>query len=144
MFGEFNEMILYHSMLIKMMLAVLIVGLMIPFLSGECAKTIKRMRIYMFVSHGLLTMIAFSGMVAFVFADMAFNLSIVVMIVAFFAMIGIEVVKYKKILKSRLEPISCLKKSRLTAVMYTILNIAIIAGLVVWKIMEHKSAIPLS
>ncbi|KIM07663.1 MAG: hypothetical protein KU29_06635 [Sulfurovum sp. FS06-10] len=133
MFGEFNEMILYHSMLIKMMLAVLIVGLMIPFLSGECAKTIKRMRIYMFVSHGLLTMIAFSGMVAFVFADMAFNLSIVVMIVAFFAMIGIEVVKYKKILKSRL-----------TAVMYTILNIAIIAGLVVWKIMEHKSAIPLS
>jgi len=64
---------------------------------------------------------------------MAFNLSIVVMIVAFFAMIGIEVVKYKKILKSRL-----------TAMMYTILNIAIIAGLVVWKIMEHKSAIPLS
>jgi hypothetical protein len=144
MFGEFEEMILYHAILIKMMLAVLVGGLIIPFLSQECAKTIKRMRIYMFVSHGLLTMIAFSGMVAFVFADMSFSLSIGVMIVAFFAMIGIEVVKYKKILKSRLEPESCAKKSRMTAVMYTVINIAILAGMVVWQIMEHKSAIPVS
>ena len=144
MFGEFSEMIMYHAILIKMMLAVLIIGMIIPFLGSDCAKTVKRTRIYMFASHGLLSMIAFSGLVAFVFAEMSFNLSIIVMIVAFFAMIMLEVAKYKTILKGRSDAKSCVKKARTTAVFYTIVNIILIAGLVVWKIMEAKSAVPVS
>ncbi|MBU1667795.1 hypothetical protein KKC13_05200 [bacterium] len=144
MFGEFEEMIFYHAVLLKLMLAVLVVGLIIPFLSSDCAKTVKRTRIYMFVSHGTLSMIAFSGLIAFVFADMSMTLSIAVMIVAFFAMIMLEVVKYKKILKDRTNSERCMKNARVTAVVYTLLNIAIIAGLVVYKIMEAKSAVPVS
>lgn len=144
MFGEFSEMVMYHAILIKIMLAVLVIGMIIPFLSSDCAKTVKRMRIYMFASHGLLSMIAFSGLVAFVFAEMSFTLSIIVMIVAFFAMIMIEVVKYKKILKGRADGTTCLKKARMTAVFYTIINIVIIAGMVVWQIMEAKSAVSVS
>lgn len=143
MFGEFEEMVLYHAVLIKLMLGVLLIGAIIPFLSKDCYQTVKRMRIYMFVSHGTLSMIAFSGFIAFVFADMAMSLSTGVMIVAFFAMIMLEVVKYKKILKNRNQQ-NCDKQARVTAVIFTLLNVAIIAGLVVWKIMEAKSAIPLS
>lgn len=141
MFGEFEEMILYHAVLLKAMLGVLVVGMIIPFLTSECSKTIKRMRIYMFVSHGLITMIAFTGLIAFVFAKMDLHIDIIVMIVAFLAMIMIEVLKYKKILKAGTQE-GCTKKARTTAIMFTILNIAIIAGLVVYKIIEAKSAIP--
>lgn len=143
MHGEFAEMVLYHSVLIKAMLALLVVGLIIPFLSSECAKTVKRMRIYMFASHGVLTMIGFSGLIAFVFADLPMSLSIVAMIIAFFAMIMIEVVKYKKVLNNQ-KAQNCVKSGRVSTVMFTLLNIAILAGLVVWKIMEAKSAVPVS
>ena len=141
MFGEFEEMILYHAVLLKAMLGVLVVGMIIPFLTSECSKTIKRMRIYMFVSHGLITMIAFTGLIALVFAKMDLSMEIIVMIVAFLAMIMIEVLKYKKILKAGTTE-GCTKKARTTAIMFTLLNIAIIAGLVVYKIIEAKSAIP--
>lgn len=144
MFGEFNEMVMYHSVLIKIMLAVLVIGMIIPFLSKECAKTVKRTRIYMFVSHGLLTMIAFSGLIAFVFADISISLSIIAMIIAFLAMIMIEVMKYKKILKASSNSEHCMKNARVIAIVYTLLNIAIIAGLVVYKIMEAKSAVSVS
>jgi|GEM_PF-2639577 len=143
MFGEFNEMVMYHSVLIKIMLAVLVVGLIIPFLSSDCAKTVKRTRIYMFVSHGTLSMIAFSGLIAFVFADISMSLSIGMMIVAFFAMIMLEVVKYKKILKGASNPENCLKKSRITAFLFTVVNIAIIAGMVVYMVIQ-KNAVPVS
>jgi len=141
MFGEFAEMITYHSVLIKAMLGVLVIGMVIPFLTTECSKTVKRMRIYMFVSHGLITMIAFTGLIALVFAKMDLNLEIIVMIVAFLVMIMVEVLKYKKILKAGNRE-DCSKISRKSAILFTIINIAIIAGLVVYKIMEAKSAIP--
>ncbi len=143
MHGEFAEMVLAHSILIKVMLAVFVVGLMIPFLSSDCSKTVKRMRIYMFVAHGTLSMIAFSGVIAFVFADLAFTLPIITMIVMFFAMIMIEVVKYKKILKNQKSE-NCVRSGRMTAVMFTLVNIAMLAAMVVWKIMEAKSAVPVS
>ncbi|HIC77668.1 MAG TPA: hypothetical protein EYP02_00660, partial [Sulfurovum sp.] len=70
MFGEFEEMVLYHSILIKIMLGLVLIGMIIPFMGKVCSKTIRRMRIYMFFSHGLLSMIAFTGMIALVFAQM--------------------------------------------------------------------------
>ena len=141
MFGEFEEMIFYHAILLKAMLGVLIVGMIIPFLSAECSKTIKRMRIYMFVSHALITMIAFTGLIAFVFGKIDMNFSIIMMIVAFLAMIMIEVLKYKKVLRTGTSQ-GCAKTGRASVIIYTVLNIAIIAGLVIYKIMEAKSAIP--
>lgn len=140
MFGEFDEMILYHSVLIKAMLGVLLVGMIIPFLTKECSKTIKRMRIYMFVSHGLITMIAFTGLIALIFAKMDLTINIILMIVAFLVMIMIEVLKYKKILRTGKSE-DCVKTGRASVIIYTVLNIAIIAGMVVYKIMEAKSAV---
>lgn len=136
MLGEFNEMVLYHSVLIKVMLGVLVVGMVIPFLSRECPKTVKRLRIYMFFSHGLLSMIAFSGLIAFVFADLPMTLSMMAMIVIFFAMIMIEVVKYKKVLKNQ-QAENCATYARVTVSLYSVINIVLIAAMVIWKVMEQ-------
>ena len=143
MFGEYEEMVLYHAVLIYTMFGVLMVGMSLPFLSSICNKTIKRIRIYMFVSHALLTMIAFTGLIAFVFAKMSMSIEIITMIVAFFVMVMVEVLKYKQILKAGNSE-GCAKTSRTTTLLYTLINIAIITGLVLYKIMEAKSAISVS
>jgi len=71
---------------------------------------------------------------------MDLSIDIIMMIVAFFVMIMVEVLKYKKILKAGNQE-GCAKKSKTSAIIFTLINIAIIAALVVYKIMEAKSAI---
>ena len=143
MFGEFEEMILYHSILIKAMLGLLVIGMIIPFLSSDCAKSIRRARIYMFFSHGLLSMIAFSGVIALIFAHMSLTADMMIMIVLFFVMIMVEVVKYKKIQKGVIDKESCNKKVRVNSLIFGFINIAIIAGMVVYMVMQ-KNAVPVS
>ncbi|MCK5855594.1 MAG: hypothetical protein KAG56_10260 [Sulfurovaceae bacterium] len=142
MFGEFEEMVLYHSLLIKMMLGLVLIGMIIPFLGKLCGTTIKRMRIYMFVSHGLLSMIAFTGMIALVFAQIPLNLSMILMIVAFFALIAVAIIKYRKMLNTRIKKETCARDMRVLSIQYGVIEIAIIMSLVISKIMEYKSAVP--
>jgi len=142
MFGEFEEMVLYHSILIKIMLGLVVIGMIIPFLGKVCAKTIKRMRIYMFFSHGLLSMIAFSGIIALVFSHTSINISIIFMIVAFFALIALTIIKYKKMLNTRIKKETCVRDMRVLAIQYGVIEIAVIMSLFISKIMEYKSAIP--
>ncbi len=144
MFGEFEEMILYHSFLIKMILGLFLVGMIIPFIGKMCSITIKRMRIYMFVSHGMLSMIAFTGLIAFVFAKLSLNISMIFMIIAFLALIGLEVISYRKMLRTRENKEECQKKMKRIAVVYGLIKIAVVMSLVISKIMEYKSAVPIS
>lgn len=136
MFGEFDEMVLYHALLIKMVLGLLVVGMVIPFLSSDCTKTINRKRIYMFFLHGLLAAVAFSGLVAMVFAQISFDLSMAVMIVAYIAMSVLESIKYLTMIKSRSTPETCNTVMRKVTLSYTPISILIIVLLVVWKVME--------
>ncbi len=144
MHGEFEEMVLYHAILIKIMLGVLVIGMFIPFLSKECRITIKRTRIYMFVAHGFITAVAFSGMVAFVFVQMPFNISMAVMIVIYLLISVVETVKYFKMLKMQYESNSCVQSLRGVAIKYTLINIIMILAMMIWKIMEYKSAVSVS
>jgi len=132
----FEEMILYHNILVKILLGILLVGITIPFLSSDRAKTIKRLRVYMFFFHGLVTTVAFSGLIAFVFGKIDFNLSILAMIALYIIISVLESLKYLKILKY-----SDNSQIRATNIKYTLINILLIVALVVWKIVEHKSAV---
>jgi len=135
----FEEMILYHNILVKILLGILIVGIIIPFLSSDSSKTIKRLRIYMFVFHGLATTVAFSGLIAFVFGKIDFNISILAMILLYIIVSVLESIKYLKILKY-----SDNSQIRATNIKYTLINILLIVALVVWKIVEYKSAVSVS
>jgi len=135
----FEEMILYHNILVKILLGILIVGIIIPFLSSDSSQTIKRLRIYMFVFHGLATTVAFSGLIAFVFGKIDFNISILAMILLYIIVSVLESIKYLKILKY-----SDNSQIRATNIKYTLINILLIVALVVWKIVEYKSAVSVS
>ena len=136
MFGEFNEMVLYHDILVKMLLGLLLIGLITPFLSLDCIKIVKRKRIYIFAVHGMLSVVAFSGLVAMVFAKIPFNVSIVVMIVAYVVVSALEGIKHIKIMRSRFNKEECIQKIRTLTLKYTLASIATVAALVVWKAME--------
>ncbi len=128
----FKEMVLYHAILIYLTIGVLILGLLIPFLSRTQERVIKRMRIYMFFIHSFFTMVAFSGLVAFVFAKMSFDITILIMILVYIIISILESIKYLKILKYQ-----DISQTRATAIVYTIINILLMVTLIIWEIKEH-------
>ena len=142
MFGEYDEMMVYHETLVYLLLGLLIFGMLIPFFSKDCAKSIKRKRIYMFFSHGLINIIAFSGLVGFVFVRMDFNISIAVMLLFYILLTTIESIKYLAMLRTLVSKESCNSQLRAISVKYTLINIAMVAGILIYKIVEHHNAIP--
>lgn len=120
-------MVLYHSILVDSLLLVVIIGYIIPFLSQNCKTTIRRLRIYMFIFHGVITTVAFSGLVAFTFAKMALNLNIVLMVLVYISTTTIESLRYLKFKKS------C-RENR-----YSLINILILIALIGW---EYAVSIP--
>jgi cation transport ATPase len=143
MFGEYDEMMVYHGALVYMLLGLLIFGMLIPFLSKDCAKTIKRKRIYMFFSHGLINIVAFAGLIGFVFVQMDFNMSMAVMILFYLLLSAIESIKYLSMLKTLVSKESCNDELRAISIKYTLINIAMVGGIIIYKVMEHKDAVPL-
>jgi len=129
----FNEMVLYHFILIEILLAVSIIGFTIPILSKNYNLVIKRMRIYIFVFHGLIASVAFSGLVAFIFAKMELSLTIYAMILAFITIPTIESIKYLKILKT--------DNIKAVNIKYSIINISILLAFTIWKLGDYKSAV---
>ncbi|SFV66298.1 hypothetical protein MNB_SV-12-1937 [hydrothermal vent metagenome] len=142
MFGEYDEMMVYHGALVYILLGLLILGMLIPFFSMDCAKSIKRKRIYMFFFHGLITTVAFSGLVGFVFVRMDFNISMAVMILFYILVSVIESFKYLTMLKTLVSKERCNAKLRAISIKYSLINIVMIAGIIIYKVVEHQSAIP--
>ena len=126
----FDEMVLYHYILVLILLGVLIVGMIIPFLSSDSNKSIKRIRIYMFVFHGFITTVAFSGLVTFIFGNIAFSLKILIMLLFYIIISFLESMKYFNILKNPLDNNHC----RAISVRYGVINILLILILIFFYI----------
>jgi hypothetical protein len=135
----FKEMLFYHSSLVNLMVVVLILGGLIPFLANGYEKMVKYMRIYMFTIHTLFSMVAFSGLVAFAFAQLEFNLSIFLMVVLYIAISSFETLMYFKVLKLKGE----MQRVNSTIVKYTLINLLLVVALIVWKMGGEGSAVPL-
>jgi len=78
-------------------------------------------------------------LIAFVFGKIDFNLSILAMVALYIIISVLESLKYLKILKY-----SDNSQIKVTNIKYTLINIVLIVALVVWKILEHKSAVSIS
>ncbi len=119
----FNEMIFYHSILVYTLLLVVIIGFVTPLLNRDCNSIVKRLRVYIFIFHGVATTVAFSGLVAFTFAKMVFNLNILLMIIAYLAISTIESIKYLKFKKGCKRDIN---------IKYSLTNIFILIAVIGW------------
>ncbi len=137
------ETILFtHSLLIKVFLAFLILGLFIPKVtSSSTLKFRKASLIYTMIFQAFMTMIAFSGIVALIVGDLPFGISTMIMIVVFTVMMTLEIVKFKKIKKANLEDESIFATMRSNFIKIGIINIIILVLIVLLMILKSKGVI---
>jgi len=140
----FEEMVLYHNILVWFLVIILLIGGSIPFWSSDVSKSIKRMRIYMFWFHAIVTAVAFSGLVTFIFGKIDWNISIIAMIIVYVLLSLLESLKYIKILKLSKREQNPIKKIESISILYTLINILLVLTLIIWKIKEHSNAVSLS
>jgi len=136
-----QEILLYHSMLIKIFLALLVINALVPFLSrATIATQMRNTRISFFVYFGFLTMVAFTGLVAIMVLEYPWGHAMTLMVFSFGLLIALEVMRAKKLHKRWMISESAANIS----LMYVAGQIVIVAAMTVLMIMEKKGAISLS
>ncbi len=136
-----EETLLYHAVTIKIFLAILFINLLIPIITkSERAREVKWTRISFFFFSGLLTMIAFSGVILMMVLEMPWNLSMTIMLIAFVLLTILEIARSRTLHK-----IWMLSESGASiSWKFVLLEIVIVAMMVILMIMEKKGAISLS
>jgi len=138
-----EEMLMTHSILVKVMLGFLVLGLFIPMMKKEPLGFKKASFIYTMVFQAIMTMIVFAGIIALVVGEMDFTLSTIIMVVVFAIMMGLEIVKHKRIKKGDLEDEATFKMLRAGFVKTGIINIIILVAMVVLMILKAKGVVSL-
>jgi len=140
-----EEMIVYHSVLTKVFLGFLVVGMLIPMMTAKNPLGFRKASfIYTMIFQAIATMIAFSGLVAMVTGEVGFTLSIIIMIVIWAALMYIEIKKYRLIKIAKIENPETHKLLKGAFLKISAVQILLVAVMVVLKVMEAKGAISLS
>ncbi|MEA3434045.1 MAG: hypothetical protein U9R13_05640 [Campylobacterota bacterium] len=140
-----EEMILYHSVLTKVFLGFLVVGMLIPMMTAKNPLGFRKSSfIYTMIFQAIATMIAFSGLVAMVTGEVGFTLSIIIMIVIWVALMYIEIKKYRLIKVAKIANPETHKLLKGAFIKISAVQILLVAVMVVLKVMEAKGAISLS
>ena len=138
------QVIVAHSILIKVFLALLVAGFFIPKMTAKHPlKFRKASFIYTMTFQALATMIAFTGLVAMVMGDYGFTFSIILMILIWGALMFIEIKKYKVI---KFTDVNDPAKHALLKSLFlkiSAVEVLLVVAMVVLKVMEAKGAISL-
>ena len=137
-----ETILLTHSILVKVLLAFLVLGLFIPKVTASNPLKFKKASfIYTMIFQALMTMIAFAGVVALITGDLPFGISTIIMILVFAIMMALEIVKFKKIKKANLEDESTFAILRSSFLKTGIINIVILVIMVVLMILKAKGVV---
>jgi len=140
-----DEMIVSHSILVKVFLAFLVGGLLIPMMTAKKPLGFRKASfIYTMIFQAIATMIAFSGLIAMVTGELGFTLSIIIMIVIWAALMYIEIKKYKLIKIAKIENPETHKLLKGAFIKISAVQILLVAVMVALKVMEVKGAISIS
>lgn len=133
-----ETMLTTHSALNYIFIAFIVLGFLVPMMVKEPLGFKKASFIYTMIFQAIITMIAFSGIVALVSGDLAFDMPVIAMIVVFAAMMGIEISKHKRIKKSDTEDEATFAMLRAGFTKASVLNLIIIVGFTVFMIAKSK------
>ena len=139
------ETILFtHSILIKLFLGFLVGGLFMPMMTAKNPQALKKVSlIYTFIFQGIITMIAFAGLVAMVMGEYAMSLAIIVMIVIWVVMMYIEIRKHKLVKVANLGNPTTYKLIKGLFVKIGVIQILLVAAMVVLMVLRAKGVISL-
>ena len=135
-----EEAIFYHSVIVKIFLVLLLFNLLVPIIFNKNIATEMRWtRVTFFLFSGLLSMTLFSGLMAYMFMDIPWNIMMSLMLLSFIVLTGLEIVRSRKLHK--LWMLS--KRGTTLSWKYVLLEIMVIAIIVLLMILEKKGAISL-
>ncbi|MCB4742640.1 MAG: hypothetical protein LGB68_03655 [Sulfurovum sp.] len=139
------EIVVSHSILIKVFLGFLVVGFFIPFVTKKNSAGFKKASfIYTMIFQAIVTMIAFTGILLFVMGNFDISLSVIMMTIIWVLLMFVEIKKYKLIKMTNIdnEEIHILLKSAFLKV--SSVQVILVIAMVALKIMEVKGVVSLS
>jgi len=137
-----EEMFATHSILVKIFLGFLVLGLFIPMITnGKPLKFRKACFIYTMIFQAIITMIAFTGLVAMVTAEASISIGITIMIIIWAILMYIEIKKYRLIKLSQIEDLQIYKVLKSGFIKITIIQILLIALMVILMILKTKGIV---
>lgn len=140
-----DEMIVSHSILVKVFLAFLVGGLFIPMMTAKKPLGFRKASfIYTMIFQAIATMIAFSGLIAMITGELGLTLSTIIMIVIWVALMYIEIKKYRLIKIAKIENPDTHKLLKGAFIKISIVQVFLVIVMVVLKVMEVKGVISIS
>ena len=137
-----EQMLATHSIIVKVFLGFLVGALFIPMMTAKNPLGFRKASfIYTMIFQGIITMIAFTGIIAMVSGSLPFSMAIILMIAIWMLMMYIEIRKYKLIKVAQIEKPevhSLLKKGFLKI---NIAQILLVAVMVVFMVLKSKGII---
>ena len=136
-----QEALVYHSVMIKLFLVLLVINLWVPWIfKSNIMKEVKATRITFFLYSAMVTMVAFTGAVLVLIAEMPWNMGLSLMVLSWVFLSILEIVRSVKLTKLWREGESAVSVSW----RYVMVEIVITAAMILFAILDHKDAIPLS
>jgi len=140
---EVAQMLATHSILVKVFLGFLVLGLLVPFMAKTPHGFKKGSFIYTMIFQAIATMIAFAGLIAIFTGDLGWTMSTIIMVVLWAVMMYIEIKKHKLVKIANLKNIDTMKIIKGAFIKISLLQILLVAVMVVIMVLKAKGVISL-
>ena len=139
---EVARMLATHSMLVKVFLGFLVLGMIIPFMTAKNPQGFRKGSfIYTMIFQAIATMIAFAGLVAVFTGDLGWSTTTIIMVAVWAVMMYIEIKKYKAIKLADLNNPDNHRMLKGAFIRISIIQILLVTIMVVLMILKVKGVI---
>lgn len=137
-----EQMLAAHSILVKVFLAFLVGGLLIPMMTTKNPLGFRKASfIYTMIFQAIATMIAFAGIVAIFTGDLGWSTTTIIMVVVWAVLMYIEIKKYKLIKLANLENPDTHKVLKGVFMKISVIQILLVAAMIVLMVLKVKGVI---
>lgn len=139
---EVAQMLATHSVLVKVFLGFLVLGMIIPFMTAKNPQGFRKGSfIYTMIFQAIATMIAFAGLVAVFTGDLGWSTTTIIMVVVWAVMMYIEIKKYKAIKLANLNNPDNHRMLKSAFIRISIIQILLVTIMVVLMILKVKGIV---
>ncbi len=135
-----QEALAYHAVMIKLFLVLLVINLWVPWIfRHDIGKEIKRTRITFFLFSAMVTMLAFTGAVLVLIAELPWDSGMTLMVLTWVLLSAVEIARSMKLTRLWREGKSVVSISW----RYIAAEIGITIAMILFAALDHKDAVPL-
>ena len=139
---EVAQMLAGHSILVKVFLGFLVIGMIVPFMTAKNPQGFRKGSfIYTMIFQAIATMIAFAGLVAVFTGDLGWSTTTIIMVAVWAVMMYIEIKKYKAIKLADLNNPDNHRMLKGAFIRISIIQILLVTIMVVLMILKVKGVV---